>query len=319
MSLTAPGVPFGAMLIGIFVLSFTFFLSILTLLFRRDPVMARIRAVAQPPAARRAAAATTRKSAAEYGMAQLMRRTVERLNLLRSHHATSIANRLAQAGWRRPDAVVIYLFCKVTLPLGLAAGVFLLFGLGLLNMSPLMQLMASLSGVLAGSYLPELYIRNAVARRSHELRKNLPDALDLMVVCTEAGLALDAALDRVAREIGGNSAAMADELAHTVLELRFLPERRRALENLAKRTDVPGVQALVNTLIQTERFGTPLAQSLRVLAAEMRTQRMVRAEEKAARLPAIMTVPLIIFILPALFVVLMGPAVLDLLDTFKSM
>ena len=212
-----------------------------------------------------------------------------------------------------------YLFCKVTLPLAAAGGMFLMYALGLLHLSPLMQVGVSIGGVLAGSYLPELFIRNAVARRSLELRKTLPDALDLLVVCTEAGLALDAALDRVAREIGSNSAAMGDELGHTVLELRFLPERRKALENLARRTDVSGIQALVNTLIQTERFGTPLAQSLRVLAAEMRTQRMVRAEEKAARLPAIMTVPLIIFILPALFVILIGPAALDLIDTFSGM
>ncbi len=304
---------------GVMLCSFCFYISLLVLFFWQDPVAMRIRAVAASGSARRTAALSARKSRSNDGFSQIMRATVERLNLLRSHHADKIANRLAQAGWRRPDSVIIYLFCKVTLPLVLATAIFIVFGFGLFELSPMMQLLASMAAILAGSYLPELYISNAVKRRSHELRKNLPDALDLLVVCTEAGLALDAALDRVAREISGNSAAMADELGHTVLELRFLPERRKALENLARRTDVPGIQALVNTLVQTERFGTPLAQSLRVLAAEMRTQRMVRAEEKAARLPAIMTVPLIIFILPALFIVLMGPAVLDLIDTFVKM
>lgn len=309
----------GLMPYALLPLAFLAYFSALALLFRRDPTEARIKAVAWSQASRRQAAADRRKRSVERGLTQLMRQTVERLNLLRSHHAAAIADRLAQAGWRRSDAVVTYLFCKATLPLAAAGGMFLMYALGLLHLSPLMQVGVSIGGVLAGSYLPELFIRNAVARRSHELRKTLPDALDLLVVCTEAGLALDAALDRVAREIGSNSAAMGDELGHTVLELRFLPERRKALENLARRTDVSGIQALVNTLIQTERFGTPLAQSLRVLAAEMRTQRMVRAEEKAARLPAIMTVPLIIFILPALFVILIGPAALDLIDTFSGM
>ena len=305
--------------VGVLASTFSLYLALLVLFLWRDPIAARIKAVAQSQVGRRTTAATAHKPPVEHSLSALMRITVERLNLLRSNQAALIANRLAQAGWRRPDAVVGYLFCKVSLPLALAAAVFVVYGLGLVQLSPMMQLTVAMAAVVAGSYLPELYIRNAVSRRSKELRKNLPDALDLLVVCTEAGLALDAALDRVAREIGGNSEAMSDELGHVVLELRFLPERRKALENLAKRSEVPGIQALVNTLIQTERFGTPLAQSLRVLAAEMRTQRMVRAEEKAARLPAIMTVPLIIFILPALFVVLMGPAVLDLVDTFSAM
>ena len=310
----------GAASLSILVLTFGLYLSLLVLFLWRDPIAARIKAVTQSRVGRRpSSAGSGHKQRTEYSFAQLMHSTVERLNLMRSKQAAAIANRLAQAGWRRPDAVVVYLFCKLALPITLAAAMFVIYALGLIHFSPMMQLGVSIGAILAGSYLPELYIRNAVTRRSHELRKNLPDCLDLLVVCTEAGLALDAALDRVAREIGGNSVAMADELGHVVLELRFLPERRKALENLAKRTEVPGIQALVNTLIQTERFGTPLAQSLRVLAAEMRTQRMVRAEEKAARLPAIMTVPLILFILPALFVVLMGPAVLDLMDTFGAM
>ena len=304
--------------VGVLVLTFCLYLALLVAFLWRDPIAARIRAVARSQVGRRTMTAVNQKPN-EKNLASLMRGTVERLHLMRSNQANQIANRLAQAGWRRPDAVIGYLFCKVALPLFLAATVFVIYGSGLVTFSPLMQLTFAMAAVVAGSYLPEIYIRNAVTRRAHEMRKNLPDTLDLLVVCTEAGLALDSALDRVAREIGGNSEAMADELGHVVLELRFVPERRKALENLAKRSEVPGIQALVNTLIQTERFGTPLAQSLRVLAAEMRTQRMVRAEEKAARLPAIMTVPLIIFILPALFIVLMGPAVLDLMDTFAAM
>ena len=291
---------------------------VVAMMFRRDPMDARIKSVAAPRGARRS---TTRNAGTRESMAQFMRKTVDRFDLLRSNQAKQIAERLAQAGWRRSDATIVYLFCKIVLPLGVAAtAVFAVYGLNMFHLSPTMKLLAVIGTALCGSYLPELFIRNAITRRATEVRRNLPDALDLMVVCTEAGLSLDAAMERVAREIAGNSLAMADEIGHTVIELRFLPERRKALEHLAQRTAaVPGVQALVNTLIQTERFGTPLAQSLRVLAAELRTQRMVKAEEKAARLPAIMTVPLIVFILPALFLVLLSPAILDLIDMFSKM
>ena len=137
-----------------------------------------------------------------------------------------------------------------------------------------------------------------------------------MGICTEAGLSLDATFQRVAGEIAPASKIMADELTLVSSELSFLPERKQALDNLRERVPLPQVQALCSTLIQTEKFGTPLAQALRVLAAELRDERMLRAEEKAARLPAIMTIPLIIFILPALFVVVMGPAVLSIADSF---
>jgi len=299
-------------------ISTVFFFLVIGMMFRRDPMDARIKSVMAQRGARRS---TTRNSGTRESMAQFMRKTVDKFDLLRSNQAKQIAERLAQAGWRRSDATIVYLFCKIAMPVVVAAlAVFAIYGLNMFNLSGTMKLFAVIGAALAGSYAPELFIRNAINRRATEVRRNLPDALDLLVVCTEAGLSLDAALERVAREIAGNSLAMADELGHAVIELRFLPERRKALEHLAQRTvSVPGVQALVNTLIQTERFGTPLAQSLRVLAAELRTQRMVKAEEKAARLPAIMTVPLIVFILPALFLVLLSPAILDLIDMFSKM
>jgi tight adherence protein C len=172
---------------------------------------------------------------------------------------------------------------------------------------------------LAGSWLPDVLVKNQAQKRAESIRKGLPDALDLMVICAEAGLSLDATFKRVAREIRPTSLALADEFGLTLLELRFMPERRRALENLAKRVELQGMTNLVNTLFQTEKFGTPLAQALRVLAAEMRDERMLRAEEKAARLPAVMTIPLIVFIMPALFIVLMGPAIMDVAAVFQQM
>jgi tight adherence protein C len=150
------------------------------------------------------------------------------------------------------------------------------------------------------------------------LRKQLPDALDLLVICAEAGLSLDAALTRVARELGGSAPQLADEFGLTSVELGFLPNRRQALLNLAKRTDLASVRGVVNTLVQTERYGTPLAHALRVLAAEFRDERMLKAEEKAARLPATLTVPMILFILPTLFLVLIGPAIIRTLETLHG-
>uniref|UniRef100_UPI003B3ACC56 type II secretion system F family protein n=1 Tax=Sphingomonas sp. TaxID=28214 RepID=UPI003B3ACC56 len=146
------------------------------------------------------------------------------------------------------------------------------------------------------------------------IRKALPDAIDLLVICAEAGLTVDAAFGRVARELGKGYPELADEMSLTAIELGFLTDRRAAFENLATRVDLPSVRSLVTTLIQTEKYGTPLASALRVLSAEFRHERTMHAEEKAARLPAVMTVPLIVFILPVLFIVILGPAACSIGD-----
>ena len=156
-------------------------------------------------------------------------------------------------------------------------------------------------------------------KRMEAIRKALPDALDMLVICAEAGLSSDAALKRVVAEISRKASVLGEELNQTALELSFMPERRTALENLAERVPLPAINAFVNTLIQAEKYGTPLARAFKVLSQEQRTERMLRAEEKAGRLPATMTVPMMLFILPALFIVLIGPAVLDILDNFIGM
>jgi hypothetical protein len=168
-----------------------------------------------------------------------------------------------------------------------------------------------------GFFAPGIYIKNLTAKRQKRMQLGLPDALDLMIICAEAGLSLDATLVRVSRELANACPDLAEELAITSAELTFLPDRRLAFENLNARTDMSSIRGVVNTLMQTAKFGTPLAQSLRVLATEYRDARMFRAEEKAARLPALMTVPMIMFILPTLFIVLMGPAALGIIDTFN--
>jgi tight adherence protein C len=250
----------------------------------------------------------------------VMRRTVNWLKLLRGQHGQRTAERLAQAGWRSRDATIIFLFMKAVLPITFCVGaLFFLFALDLYELSPMAKLAGAVVCVVLGFYAPEIYVSNAAGKRRAALKKGMPDALDLMVICAEAGLSLDAALARVAREIATGCPQLADEFELTSIELGFLPDRRTALENLTNRTGLPAINALTNALMQTERYGTPLAQSLRVLAAEMRNERLMKAEEKAARLPATLTIPMVMFILPCLFIVLIGPGILDVIDGLSSL
>jgi tight adherence protein C len=172
--------------------------------------------------------------------------------------------------------------------------------------------------LILGYKSPDIWLSNKITKRTHAIRKGLPDALDLLVICAEAGLTVDAAFHRVAKELGRGYPELGDEFTLTAIELGFLTDRRTAFENLAMRVDLEAVKGVVTTMIQTEKYGTPLASALRVLSAEFRNERMMRAEEKAARLPAIMTVPLILFILPVLFVVILGPAACSISDTMSS-
>jgi tight adherence protein C len=246
---------------------------------------------------------------------RLMGRVVERFKLLSSRYAKDSALRLARAGYRSKEALIAYLFARVCAPIAGGVAVLLaLYAFPIFDLAPMLRLAVALMGTLAFAHMPDLFLRNAADRRRRSLRKELPDALDLLVICAEAGLGADAAFVRVTRELADANSAIADELALTSIELGFLPDRHQALENLNRRTDLPEIRGLVNTLVQADRYGTPVARSLRVLAAEFRSERLLRAEAKAARLPAILTVPMIVFILPALFIVLIGPAVLDTLD-----
>ncbi len=175
-------------------------------------------------------------------------------------------------------------------------------------------LLVSLIAAIVPFVLLPIHRKRRINRRRQRLDRQVPDALDLLVVCTEAGLSLDAALNRISKELWTTAPELAHELSITSAELAVLPDRRAAIGNLSTRTESPSLRVLTSSLIQTERYGTPIAQALRVLANEMRDQRMLRAEEKAARLPAIMTIPLIVFILPTLFVVIIGPALLQIYD-----
>ncbi|WP_366654507.1 type II secretion system F family protein [Fodinicurvata sp. EGI_FJ10296] len=249
---------------------------------------------------------------------RFMRAVVASISFVKDKQAKAIKGEMYRAGLRSRDAIIVYAFLKITLPVAGAVAGF--FGLQIFfadYATPLLQISAVLACSLAGSYLPDLYVKRRARSRNASILETLPDALDLMVICVESGISLDSALERVSKQIAKSSSALSDELAYTGLELRFLPERRIALNNLIDRADLASVRALVNTLTQSERYGTPLAKALRLLAREQRSERMMRAEEKAARLPATMTVPLIVFILPALFVVLLGPAGLNIVDSLS--
>jgi tight adherence protein C len=245
---------------------------------------------------------------------------LDSFKLLQDTQVKDAQKKLAQAGIRSKDGAFIIILSRLVLPVVIGGGMCLyIFGFdGFADYSPLKRFgIAAIS--LIGSYkAADLWLANKISKRATELRKGLPDGLDLLVICAEAGLTVDAAFARVARELGKAYPELGDEFMLTSIELGFLTDRKMAFANLANRVDLPSVKGVVTTMIQTEKYGTPLAAALRVLSAEFRNERMMRAEEKAARLPAIMTVPLILFILPVLFVVIIGPAACSISDTLGS-
>lgn len=290
-----------------------------TLLYK-EPGARRAKMMAAQRTALRSTVVGPRRRQERLPTIGLMRRVVDRLNLLKSGQAERIAQKLMRAGWRSKDAIIRYLFAKLALPLSFGVlVVFFLYGLDVYALQPTTKLGVALASVIFGAYLPDILIKNKTQKRQDTIRKALPDALDLMVICAEAGLSLDATLNRVSQEMELACMELADELGLTGLELGFLPDRRKALQNLALRVDLPVVRGVVNTLMQAEKYGTPLAQSLRIMSAESRNERVMKAEEKAARLPALLTVPMIIFILPPLFVVLIGRAILNVIDSFVGL
>jgi len=310
----APFGPHGGLLLGLVVglANFLTIFSVMRALSPKDLLAARARAHARRRQELRSARLTPRRAAGPRPIG-LARALIQRLKLDRSGEARQVADLLAQAGWRTRDAVTVFLTLRLISPFVVGAIGYAFAPALLHGVAGFQRLMVAGAATLAGAYLPTLLLKNAIERRRQNIRKGLPDALDLMVICAEAGLSLDAAVTRVGREIGANAPELADEFGLTAIELGFLPDRREALHNLARRVGQSDIAGLVNTLVQTEKYGTPLAQALRTLANEFRETRMLRAEEKAARLPATLTVPMITFILPPLFVILIGPAILQVL------
>ncbi len=291
----------------------------------RDPMAKRVRALndrrEQLKAGIVASTSKRRKNITNRNeAADKVRSFLSSLQVLQEEQVLKAQRQLMQAGIRSKDLAFVVIFGRLVLPI--VFGAVVIVGVYVLDWFPEWGPLKKY-GLVAGTLLlaykaPDLYIKNKVDKRTHAIRKGLPDALDLLVICAEAGLTVDASFGRVARELGKAYPELGDEFALTSIELGFLTERRLAFENLAARIDLDSIRGVVTTMIQTEKYGTPLASALRVLSAEFRNERMMRAEEKAARLPAIMTVPLILFILPVLFIVILGPAACSINDALLS-
>ncbi|KRD72861.1 MULTISPECIES: type II secretion system F family protein [Sinorhizobium/Ensifer group] len=247
-----------------------------------------------------------------------IRQIVERLNLRTALVDDKTVNRLKMAGFRSQNALNTFLFARFCLPfLFLLVALVYIFGLGNFAEKPLMvRLFFAIGFAYLGFYAPNIIVANAVSKRQASIRRAWPDALDLLLICVESGVSMELAMRRVADEIAAQSQPLAEELVLTTAELSFLPERRAALENLGLRTGLEEVRSVVQALIQADRYGTPIAQALRVLAQESRDQRMNAAEKKAAALPPKLTVPMILFFLPVLVAVILGPAGIQVADKF---
>ncbi|QZD90187.1 type II secretion system F family protein [Qipengyuania aurantiaca] len=248
-----------------------------------------------------------------------VRETLGNMKVLQDSQVEMMQQKLAWAGYRNKEVAVILIGLRMILPIvfGTIAAI-LLYGIEIYPDWHFKRVAALAFAVFVGYKGPEIYLKNVASKRTDAIRKGLPDALDLLVICAEAGLTVDAAFNRVAKELGRAYPELGDEFTLTAIELSFLNERKKAFDNLAYRVNLEAVKGVVTTMVQTERYGTPLASALRVLSAEFRNERMMRAEEKAARLPAIMTVPLILFILPTLFIVILGPAACSIADAFAD-
>ncbi len=243
-----------------------------------------------------------------------MKRVVERLNLRKALETESTRDRLKMAGMRGQAPVVAFLFFRAIMPIVTFALTFCyLFLWDKHNLAPLLRLALSIGGAYVGFYLPNIFIHNLIQRRQKSIRRVFPDALDLLLICVQAGMSVESAMNKVSNEIGSRSSELAEEFGLTTAELSYLQERRQAYENLGKRTGLSVVKAVGTSLIQAERYGTAIGQALRVLAKESRDMRMAEAERKAAALPPKLTVPMILFFLPVLFIVILGPAFIQVM------
>jgi tight adherence protein C len=248
----------------------------------------------------------------------LMKAVLERLNMRELMEQPTLRKRMLQAGKRSNQAVVSFAFAQLAFPvvLGAVAALVLFGSPAYAETAAIVRLGIVFGGVLVGYYLPQILLANGIKKRQAALVAKLPDALDLMVICVEAGMSVEAAFQKVSQDLALDGPELAEEWGITHTELAFLNDRRQALENLHERTGLPTIKSLVTALVQAERYGTPVALSLRVVAQENRDTRMSRAEEKAASLPAKLTVPMVMFFLPVLFLVLIGPAIVNISRTF---
>ena len=242
-----------------------------------------------------------------------MKATLDRFKLGNMLESENTKEKLASAGYRGQAPLITFMFFRFVMPfIVFAVTLFYMFVVLHLSWPPVQKIGAAFVGALIGFYLPDVFVNNMIQRRQTSIMRAFPDALDLMLICVESGMSIESAFTRVAGEIGSQSPELAEELGLTTAELSYLPDRRQAFDNLAKRCGHAGVKAVATALNQAEKYGTPLGAALRVTATENREMRMQEAERKAASLPAKLTVPMIIFFLPCLFIVIMGPAIITI-------
>jgi tight adherence protein C len=253
--------------------------------------------------------ATLRQSPKAY-----MKTIVDNFNLSKWVGQEEARAMLVQAGYRGQAPYVTYLFFRLVMPIAmLLMSLFYIFVVIQLDQPPLIKIAISIGGAYLGMLSPNLFLKNKVQRRQLSIRRAFPDALDLLLICIESGMSVEAAFQKVSEEVGSQSVALAEELTLTTAELSYLPDRRQAYENLAQRTGLDGVKAVCLALQQAERYGTPLGATMRVLSQESRDMRMSEAEKRAAALPPKLTVPMILFFLPVLFIVILGPAAIRIM------
>jgi tight adherence protein C len=262
--------------------------------------------------------ARTEKVALRTSPKAYMQTVVDQFNLSKWVGQEAAREKLLQAGYRGQGPYVAFLFFRMIVPLVMLAGSLIyVFLIGKLEQSATVKVGICLIATWIGMQLPFLFLKNKITHRKLSIMRAFPDALDLLLICVESGMSIEAAFRRVSEEIGSQSIALCEELTLCTAELSYLPDRRQAYENLARRTDLDGVKAVCLALQQAERYGTPMAQTLRVMSQENRDMRMSEAEKKAAALPPKLTVPMIVFFLPVLFVVILGPAVIKAMAAFN--
>ena len=243
-----------------------------------------------------------------------MKRAVDNFNLSKWFGQETARTLLVQAGYRGQAPYITYLFFRMAMPaIMLLFSLFYLFVVLHLDYPPTVKIAITIACAYFGMQIPNLFLKNRIQRRQLSMKRAFPDALDLLLICVESGISLEAAFRKVSEEIGSQSVALAEEFTLTTAELSYLPDRRQSYENLAQRTGLEGIKAVCLALQQSERYDTPLGTTLRVLAQENRDMRMAEAEKKAAGLPPKLTVPMIVFFLPVLFVVILGPAIIRVL------
>ncbi len=299
------------------------FATVLTIampILNRDQMFKRVRVMATERDKMRTARVAELKAKDQGGKLRqsptgFMQQLVDQFDLRSKFETEEVRNRLRMAGLRSPAHVYSYVFFRLAAPVVvfLLALLYLFLIKKNLPYPPLVKFMMALGGGFVGFYLPNVFIQNRVQKRQQAIKAAFPDSLDMLLICVQSGMSVEAAFGRVAREVASQSIELAEEYSLTTAELSYLQDRRMAFENLGKRTGLPGIKAVATALVQSERYGTPVGQALRIMAKENRDMRMMDAEKKAAALPPKLTVPMILFFLPVLFVVILGPATIQVM------